>query len=392
VQPHVSGVSHASTSPEAGTEPSTPRRPASWSLDVGDDVYRGVAAWTSGAAWFDAVMDDLSSAEGDAARRAARISVSSYLAVAKADRDAADYATGRSLSTSNARCAATARVGERTAERARALLAARGFAVTVAPGRYLTNDERAAARAAHGRTQIRAASVRALTLPRGSQRPVESGDLPASRRDAGSTHVPNVVNATQPMHLTYVDKTKTTRAVARETAAPRPQPRMKKQSTRSRQPWPLATQQLAAQLVDALPRLRVYKGQARHIGAVCGLLARIGVDASDWTGEGLKAAVDAYSAAHGIVPAELGRQRSPLAYYAWLLRATLDEQPEPNRRRHERAAAETRARLARQAAERAEEQQQRERIAQEADAIASVIEQMRRDYPSTPQRRRRVLV
>jgi hypothetical protein len=355
-------------------------------------VYRGIAAWTSGAAWFDAVMDDLSSAEGDAARRAARISVSSYLAVAKADRDAADYATGRSLSTSNARCAATARVGERTAERARALLAARGFAVTVAPGRYLTNDERAAARAAHGRTQIRAASVRALTLPRRSQRPVDSGDLPASRRDAGSTHVPNMVNATQPMHLTYVNKTKTTRADAHETAAPRPQPRTKKRHTGTRRPWPLATQRLAAQLVDALPRLRVYKGQTRHIGAVCGLLARIGIDGSDWTGEGLKTAVDAYSAAHGIAPAELGKQRSPLAYYAWLLRATLDEQPEPNRRRHERAAAETRARLARQAAERAEEQQKRERIAQEADAIASVIEQMRRDYPSTPPRRRRVLV
>ncbi len=79
--------------PRSGTEPSTPRRPSSWSLTVDDDVYRGIAAWTSGAAWFDAVMDDLSTPEGDAARRAARISVSSYLAVAKADRDAADYAT-----------------------------------------------------------------------------------------------------------------------------------------------------------------------------------------------------------------------------------------------------------------------------------------------------------
>ncbi len=288
-------------------------------------MYRGIAAWTSGAAWFDAVMDDLSSPEGDAARRAARISVSSYLAVAKADRDAADYATGRSLSTSNARCAATARVGERTAERARALLAARGFAVTVAPGRYLTNDERAAARAAHGRTQsAQPPSGPSLSpwvaAPCGQWRPT------CVRRDAGSTHVPDMVNATQPMHLTYVDKTKTTRATARETAAPRPQQRTKKRQASSRKPWPLATQQLAAQLVDALPRLRVYKGQPRHIGAVCALLARIGVDATDWTGEGLKAAVDAYSAAHGIAPAELIKQRSPLAYYAWLLRATLDEQ------------------------------------------------------------------
>lgn len=350
-------------------------------------MYRGIAAWTSGHAWFDAVMDDLSSAEGEAARRAARISVWSYLAVAKADRDAADYATGRSLATSNARCAATALVGERTAERARALLAARGFAVTVVPGRYLTNDERAAARATHGRSQLRAASVRALTLPRGSQRPVESGDLPASRRDAGSTHVPNVVNATSPMHLTTVGKSKTTRADAHETAAPRPQPRTKKRQARSRKPWPLATQQLASQLVDELPRLRVYKGQARHIGAVCALLARIGVDGSDWTGEGLKAAVDAYSAAHGVIPAELSRQRSPLAYYAWLIRATLAESPEPNRRRHERVHADARARLARQAAERAAEQRKREQIAQEADAIASVIEKMRRDFPTTPKRR-----
>jgi len=332
-------------------------------------------------------MDDLSSAEGEAARRAARISVWSYLAVAKADRDAADYATGRGLSTSNARCAAAALVGERTAERARALLAARGFAVTVVPGRYLTNDERAAARAAHGRLQLRAASVRALTLPRGSQRPVESGDLPASRRDAGSTHVPKVINATRPMQLTHVLKTKTTRADAHETAAPRPQQGMRKRQPRARKPWPLATQQLASQLVDELPRLRVYKGQPRHIGAVCALLARIGVDGSDWTGEGLKAAVDRYSAARGIVPAELSRQHSPQAYYAWLIRATLAESPEPNRRRHERAQADSRARRARHAAERAEEARKRQQIAQEADAIAAVIEQMRRDFPSTPKRR-----
>jgi hypothetical protein len=162
---------------------------------------------------------------------------------------------------------------------------------------------------------------------------------------------------------------------------------MKKRQPRSRKPWPLETQQLASRLVDELPRLRVYKGQPRHIGAVCALLARLGVDGSDWTGEGLKASVDRYSAAHGIVPPELSRQRSPLAYYAWLIRATLAENPEPNRRRHERAQADSRARRARHAAERAEEARKREQIAQEADTIAAVIEQMRREFPSTPRRR-----
>jgi hypothetical protein len=356
---------------------------------VPQDAYRAVAAWTSPGAWFDALMDDLASPEGEAARRAARISPSSYLAVAKADRDAADYATGRGLTTSNATAAARAHVKPRTVERARALLARRGFAVTIVTGRYLTNDERAEARALHGRVQLRAASVRALTLPRGPQRPVKSGDLPTSRRDVRSASVPNMVNATRLNGSSPVVKTKTTRAVARETAAPRPQPRKKKIQNRSARP--LRVQLLAAKL-SARTGWSWIAPEGRHIGAICNVLIACGITGKDWSAAGLVSAMNQHTQRAGSEALAGNVAHSPTGYFRSLLRATLSD-PEtavPDLTRYSAEEAERQAQRAAQAAQRHEDAEKRKQIAAQADEIAGILAAMRADQPVRLPRRRQL--
>lgn len=107
----------------------------------------------------------LATAEGQQIRRAHQVSAATVRAVARADA-AADYRSGRGVATAHATVARRIRRCPRSVAAARAVLAALGLSVIVAAGRYLTASERAAARAVHGRRQVRAASTRALTLPR----------------------------------------------------------------------------------------------------------------------------------------------------------------------------------------------------------------------------------
>lgn len=315
-------------------------------------------------------MDDLASPGGEAARRATRISASSYLSVAKADRDSADHRHGRNLTTSNATAAATAHVGERTAERARALLAARGFSVTIEGGRYLTNAERNAAKAAHGRTQLRAASVRALTLPRGPQS-VESGDLPASRRDSRQNQVL---------------KNSPRRASARSTAAPRPRQGLKtRPSTRGRPPRPLEIQRLGAELVKRIPWL----SRNCHVGRVIGVLERAGIAGDAWSAQGVLDTIERFCRTRGIQIADPVGQRDPLAYFSWTLRAALVDDLEPDRVRRERQTAErARERAAHAEAARIEA----ERVAAiDWEAVEIVQRQMREQFPRPIKAARREL-
>jgi hypothetical protein len=60
-----------------------------------------VVAWPSASAWFDAVMDVLSTPEGEAERRAAKVARDTLLRVAYADRLAADRRTGRDMATAH---------------------------------------------------------------------------------------------------------------------------------------------------------------------------------------------------------------------------------------------------------------------------------------------------
>jgi hypothetical protein len=83
-----------------------------------------------------------------------------------------------------------------------------------------------------------------------------------------------------------------------------------------------------------------------HIGALCDVLTRAGVDTTAWTPGGLLAAIDARNRADGWSVVDPGQQRDPLAYFAALLRRTLAttenvqaDISRAEREREERAAA-----------------------------------------------------
>ncbi len=192
------------SAPQEGPRPSISERSGSWSLEAPAGAYAPIPAWTSSAAWFDAVMDALRTPEGEELRRRAKVAPDTLFRVANADRVAADVTTGRGVATAHETVAAVLGMCKKTVQRTRKLLEALGLAVTVVEGRYLTVAERQAAERAHGGRQIRAASVRALTMPKGVA--VENVHLP--RRGSVSSITPDL-------------KVKQTRASALKSAASR---------------------------------------------------------------------------------------------------------------------------------------------------------------------------
>jgi hypothetical protein len=345
--------------------PASPRvggadRAASWSLQPAEGAYSEVVAWTSGAAWFDALMDCLATADGETHRRRSKVAAGTLLRVARADWLSADVATGRGVSTAHETVAAELGMSGKTVQRARELMETLGFSVTIAVGRYLTRSERTAAHQVHGGRQYRAASLRALTLPK--KQPVENVQLPSPREGKS---------------LSPVVKSSPTRADARRPVAALPQQRSMKNKRRGhdRKPRQLVDQRLAAELVARLPWLN----QGRHVGTVSLFLHRLGVTGHDWTAHGLLAAVDQFCASTGARNVDPRAHRDPAAYLAWLINKARAAGAEPNRTRHAAAAA---RRAAEQAARAQEAREEAERVAAiDQAAVQAVLDQMHRDFP-----------
>ncbi|WP_146070004.1 hypothetical protein [Cryobacterium sp. Y29] len=345
--------------------PSAPResgenRAASWSLRPVDGAYSEVVAWTSGTSWFDALMDCLATPHGEGCRRLAKVAAGTLLRVARADWLSADVATGRGVSTAHETVAAELGMSGKTVQRARELLETLGFSVTITVGRYLTRSERTAAHQVHGGRQYRAASLRALTLPK--KQPVENVQLPSPREGKS---------------LSPVVKSSPTRADARRPVAALPQQKSvtNKRRGHDRKPRPLVDQRLAAELVARLPWL----DKGRHVGTVNLFLHRLGVSAQDWTANGLLAAVDQFCARTGARNVNPRAHRDPVAYLAWLINKARAAGAEPNRIRH--AVAATR-RAAEQAARAEEAREEAERVAAINQAeVQAVLDQMHRDFP-----------
>ena len=178
----------------------------------------------------------------------------------------------------------------KTVQRARTLLERLGLAVTVWAGRYLTIAERAAARARHGASQLRAASTRALISPKQAAVlvPVENVQLP--RR---GHHPP------QP----HLSKNSSTRVTAR-----------RKPSQRT--PIPVGVQRLAAQLAQRMPWL----AQDRHIGALARLLHRHQLNGdAGWSATRLLRVLEQHNRDTGHLVPDAASQRNPLGYLNWLL-------------------------------------------------------------------------
>ena len=323
----------------------------SWSLTAPEGAYGPVVAWTSGAAWFDALMDALSTQAGERYRRAAHVALDTLLRVARADWLSADVATGRGVATAHETVAADLGMCGKTVQRARGLMEKLGFSVTIEVGGYLSRAERAAARAAHGGHQVRAASLRALTLPKPSV--VVNVQLP--RRG-------------QVLKTSHLKKNSPTRASTRKTAASRPLAK-KPKYTIGAEPAPdaprsVAMQRFAAGLVDGdsqdgISRRRMpwlldagRKGRAVHIGALCDVLAVAGVDPARWKPRELVETIDAWHESQGRRTLA-GGSRDPLRYFAWQLRMAFDPaRPTPSE--------EIEIRRSQRAEERAQQTQKRE--------------------------------
>lgn len=360
------------TSPSAAPEGAAVT--GSWQLEVPAGAYGRIPAWPSGAAWFDALMDTLATAEGEMVRRRVSIAPATLLAVARADWQSADVVTGRGVTTAHETVAAALRMSKITVRRAREVIQELGFAVVVVEGRYLTTAEREAAHAIHGGSQLRAASVRALTTPRSSGT-VENEHLPFSQKGSLTS---------------FVLKTKPKRARAQKTAS-RSGPRQQSTKTvQARVPRPVAVQKLAAGLVSRLPWL----ARNTHIGHVCDVLLRVGVEPDRWSAAAVLGAIDLHVASVGLRVVDPAGQRDPVAYFAWLLRQAVSvveetaferarrEQEEARQRRQTQIVAEQAAR-ARAATLSLEELT---RIRAESDAQIAALNAVRRHSLTTVQK------
>jgi hypothetical protein len=276
----------------------------SWMLLPTHSLSR-IPAWRSRTHWLQALAVALAMPDGQAILRHEQTSYRSVLCVARVDAFSADHRTGRSVATSHHTVAIRTRLSAGTVQKARRVLSRAGFMHTVAPGRYLTSQERVEAQNHHGGRQIRAASTRALSLP-ASAAGYHSGHL--SRRDKS-------------VYRRSVGINYPTRASARE-AATRPE---QKRSHEVLPPVPLAVQFFAAKLRH---RLGWLKGDFHMLGIARILIAE-GIDVSQWTVENFVRAIDTAAARNGGFP-DWGSIRRPLAYLRFWVQQ-LDEPKASNR-------------------------------------------------------------
>ncbi len=210
-------------------------------LAAAESAYQGLRSPTSIAAWLAATEAVLGTPAGDAHRRRISMSRKTFLKAIRAEAQFADRHTGRGVATSHETLARALGMSVSTARRARDLMIALDCAVRVVTGRYLTIQERLQATALHGGVQLRAASVRALVIPKNVAE-VENEQLATASRFNPSTHQLN--NSPR-------------RGKPHSEAASRPQHRRKhaKFEPGPIEPRPLPLQKLAAALVNEIPWL-----------------------------------------------------------------------------------------------------------------------------------------
>lgn len=259
-------------------------------------------------------MDALATGEGEEIRRRVSVSRDTLLRVAWRDAQSADAATGRGVTTAHATIAAELGMAKKTVERARQIVQELGYAVTILEGSYLTRSERKAAHEHHGGWQLRAASTRALTVPKGASHrgSVENVDLP--RRGS-------VLTKSHPL------KRSPKRASARSSAAAQPKAAgmteggRRGRARRAETPRPIDLQRLARDVDERLP----WVCRGRHIGHLASVLDRAGVDPCRWTAGDLVAAVERFEhQVGGRLTAPKTERRDPLGFFAWLLRMSVD--------------------------------------------------------------------
>lgn len=291
----------------------------SWSLPVVDGAVAAVPVWASKKAWLALVRRVLGSSRADR-MRGGKISLDLVMAIAEADAATADHLTGRNVTTSHQTVAERLSISSRHVGTGRRLLEQLNLARTIVMGRWLSPEERTAARALHGGKQLVAASVRVLTMP--------SPDFLAT-----TFHLPRSgkVNLSS-----SIVKRSPTRAHARAKAAARP--KLKKTPTNPvpEAPRDPAWQRFAwqvAQKFDLLatplrqssrnmPALRSHRGSLagnRHIGHLLLQLQRYGVTPRRFTAASLHTDLQRLLDARNYRPPASGEIRDRFTHFVWKL-------------------------------------------------------------------------
>lgn len=376
-------VELASETSQAAASRPNKSRSGSWSPEPAPGAYAPLPCWTSGSAWFDAVLDALATPEGEAVRAAVKVAPHTLLLVAQEDMRSADVGTGRGVTTAHQTVADRLGMCKRTVQRAREILLLLGLAAVVIEGRYLCEGERVAAQLAHGGRQLRMASTRALVMPRAAAlRAACAAPAPVpSRVSQGGRITRSVENVHLPRRrhvppTAPVKKIPPTRGGPRLEAASR-QPGRGSDTRRSSigrpaVPRPIELQRFAAALAQRIPWL----ARGVHVGHVVGMLERSGIDVSEWSVEGLMFAITAWLTRDGRRVPDTFTSRNALGFYGWAIRQVITEHSRFDQARRD-AAAERAADQQRRAAERAAEAARLANIDQ--DEVDRVIAQMKRD-------------
>jgi hypothetical protein len=330
------------------SEDAAPRR--AWHLTSDEGAYRDVLAWTSREAWFDAVLDALATGHGEELRSRAKVKRETLLRVALQDRRSADPRSGRGVYTSHATVARAIGVkSPRTVKRARDLLVELGFAVVIVVGRHLNAAERIEAQATHGRSQNRAASLRALTMPR----PSGSADqnVTPSRRDKflRNSHLSESkknhrAQARAGEYSTTGAGTTISRTWDPRKAAARPgkdgQGPSLPQPRRTFPVWDPTLFAFAKAFQTRMPALRRF-----HPATICKLLADAHIDPRRWhNADSLVSAMEHSNKTRGGWRfADPQQQRNPLAYTHHMLTLTVDPAAETPYEAYRRRRAELKA-------------------------------------------------
>lgn len=311
---------------DAGRAPRRPQQ-GSWHLGTERPSDPRRAGLVDVAGVLVAIAGQLSTPQGAASRDVdgSRIATTTLLAFATVDLLAADRDTGRNVATSHETAArlATTLTGRarpyspKTAQRARTVLQRLGWMVEVSRGRRLTLEECADARAAHGRTQVMAASTRDWIIP--DTLLIES-----------IVHQPS----TAVNHATCLSESTPNRATARPEAGTKQPVRPRRPSSAHGPRFPITTQRFAGELARRLPWLDL-----GHVGRICGAVRAAGIDTGRWTVPDLMQALEHVNRELGREQLPAGRMRDPLAWFVdaarfavRLLEASGDPLPSETRR------------------------------------------------------------
>ncbi len=285
--------------------PRTRRFRRFWTAPIPDGGYARIPTWGSRERWIAAVTEH--AAQQPTWTRKRR---TTFVSVARALAEHADGATGRGVSIANATLARNLNVEVRTVQRHLHDLGASGLVVTVDEGRHLTRDERITAYEATERVLIRKAATRALTLPRTAVTCTKRNVAPPTASAVG-------------IDVAFGDLTNARRARARKPAS------------KPREPRSLPLQRLAAQIVQRLGWL----ARTTHIGALCDVLQRCGIDPLVWSAHDVISAIDGWHTRcrRTSVAAQATNR---LGWFTWALREALADGYVPGSVRRTAARAE----------------------------------------------------